>query len=578
MASQASSSENGAIERSAAELNEGDERIRLVHQSTDAGPNAPHGATTSSLGDYLAGIHANNRRDLAAAADYMSRALRDDPHNPALQQQAFLLMASVGRMDEARELAQALLEHDGADPATVFMALEHARTGDLKAAAELVDRLPGRGLSSLMKPLLAGWIETARGDVDGGVEELEALAQANGFDLLRIVHTALMYDVAERGEAAAEAYGEAFERTPGLSLRLAWLVGNFYARQGERDKAVAIYQRYLAENPDSIVMDAMLRRMEGDEARPDAIVRTGVEGLAEVMFNVAGMLSQQGGEDVALIYAQVALHLRPEFEVADVLLGELLQSQGRSRDAIEVYKRIDPRSPFHHVARMRIAEELQKQERYEEAADLLESVAAELPHHYEPMQQLGSLMRVQERFAEAAEAYERAVARVEEPENRHWPLLYFQGIALERTDRWKEAEAALLEALALEPEQPYVMNYLAYSWIEQKAHLEKAQDMLVRAVELRPDDGYIVDSLGWVYFRLGHYDKAVKQLERAVELRPHDPVINDHLGDAYWKVGRRMEARFQWKRALGLDPESEEVPMIEAKLENGLEAARQSDG
>ena len=147
---------------------------------------------------------------------------------------------------------------------------------------------------------------------------------------------------------------------------------------------------------------------------------------------------------------------------------------------------------------------------------------------------------------------------------------YFRGIALERSGQWARAEKDLLTALDLQPEEPYVMNYLAYSWVEQKTNLDEARQMLIRAVELRENDGYIVDSLGWVYYRLADYDNAVIQLERAVELRPQDPVINDHLGDAYWKVGRHQEARFQWRRALSLKPEADSVPTIEAKIERGL--------
>ncbi len=151
-------------------------------------------------------------------------------------------------------------------------------------------------------------------------------------------------------------------------------------------------------------------------------------------------------------------------------------------------------------------------------------------------------------------------------------MFYFRGIARERTKNWPSAEADFLQALDLEPEQPFVMNYLAYSWIEKKLYLDRAKGMLVRAVELRPDDGYIVDSLGWVYFRLGEYHKGVTYLERAVELRPQDPVINDHLGDAYWRVGRHQEARFQWRRALSLGPEDAEAPVIEKKIDDGLGA------
>jgi Flp pilus assembly protein TadD len=97
--------------------------------------------------------------------------------------------------------------------------------------------------------------------------------------------------------------------------------------------------------------------------------------------------------------------------------------------------------------------------------------------------------------------------------------------------------------------------------------------MLERAVSLRPTDGYIVDSLGWLFYRIGRFREAVQNLERAVELKPQDPVINDHLGDAYWRVGRRAEARFQWQRALGLEPEADLIPTIRTKLDRGLSAA-----
>ena len=155
-------------------------------------------------------------------------------------------------------------------------------------------------------------------------------------------------------------------------------------------------------------------------------------------------------------------------------------------------------------------------------------------------------------------------------ERRHWSLLYSRGIALERSKQWARAETDFIKALELEPEQPYVLNYLGYSWVDQGIHLERATGMIEKAVELRPRDGFIVDSLGWAYFRIGDYGGAVRELERAVELRPQDPVINDHLGDAYWMVGRRLEARFQWRRALALEPEADVAGTITNKLEDGL--------
>ncbi len=125
-------------------------------------------------------------------------------------------------------------------------------------------------------------------------------------------------------------------------------------------------------------------------------------------------------------------------------------------------------------------------------------------------------------------------------------------------------------ALKLYPDQPHVLNYLGYSWVDQGINLDEGMRMIRRAVEQRPDDGYIVDSLGWAYYRLGNYDEAVKHLERAVELKPDDPTINDHLGDGYWKTGRFLEAQFQWSHAKDLKPEPEELEKIEQKLKAGL--------
>jgi tetratricopeptide (TPR) repeat protein len=503
----------------------------------------------------------------------MSDALAADPENPRLLHATFMLMAGEGRMAEARDLADRLLAQNPTHgPARLLTAVERLRAGDPAAAQEALSQLPGRGLSALVQPLMSAWVEVAGDDTDQALEKLKALEPMEGFGPLRQAHIALINDLAGRSDAAATAYEAAAGPEGARSLRLVWLIGNFRARQGDRAGAEQVYRDYMSRNPDSAVMEIALERLQETET-PAPLVRTARQGAAEALFNMAGLLDQEGASDLALVYARMALFLRPGFEVGQILLGEVLQSQDRGEAAMEVYRGISEQSPFRYVARLRIADELQQLERDTDAIEILTAAAERHPQRYEPLYRLGNLYRGRERFAEAAEAYARAIDRVGEPQQRHWTLYYFRGIALERTDRWPEAERLFKTALELQPEQPYVMNYLAYSWVEQKENLEQAQKMLRRAVELRPEDGYIVDSLGWVYYRLGKYDKAVEYLERAVELRPADPVINDHLGDAYWRVGRKQEARFQWNRALGLEPDADEISGIEAKLENGLEPA-----
>ena len=525
---------------------------------------------TSPFGAYLAGMVASDGGDLESAADYLLQALPHDPDNPELLLPAMQLAAATGRQSEAASLAQRVAEQHPAHPtANLVLAVEAVRAGDLQEADAVLSRQPERGISQILVPMLRAWIKSGEGDVDGALQTLGALKGEQGFSVLHGVHSALIEEVGGRNDAAASAYEALLTADRRPSLRLVWLAGSYYERNGQRERALEIYRDYLVDNPGSDILSPMLETAEKGGSNPAEVESAG-DGMAEALFNVASLLSQESADNAALVHLHQALALRPDFVIAQVLLGEILQNQGRSLDAIAAYRAIPDSSPFGWIVRLRVADELQQMEEVDLALEELDSLAAERPDRFEPMMRKGNVLRAEERFEEAVVAYDAAVERLPEIQPRHWTLLYFRGIALERSDQWERAEADFLNALGLQPEQPHVMNYLAYSWVEKKQNLEQAEEMLVRAVKLRPRDGYIVDSLGWVYYRLGRFEEAVTQLEKAVELRPQDPVINDHLGDALWQVGREIEARFQWKRALSLDPEEDEIPLIEKKIEDGL--------
>jgi Flp pilus assembly protein TadD len=217
-----------------------------------------------------------------------------------------------------------------------------------------------------------------------------------------------------------------------------------------------------------------------------------------------------------------------------------------------------------------MAADLDALDRGDEAQKRLEEIVKADPKDLEAMLALGNLERGHKKFAECGEAYTKALDLIGKPEKGNWTVFYFRGICYERSKQWPKAEADLKKALELFPDQPHVLNYLGYSWIDQGVNLDEGMAMIKKAVAQRPDDGYIVDSLGWAYFRIGNYEEATKQLERAIGLKPEDPTINDHLGDAYWRVGRKLEATFQWAHARDLKPDPEELPKILQKLEHGL--------
>jgi tetratricopeptide (TPR) repeat protein len=527
-------------------------------------------APTSPLGSYLAARHAQQERDYLHAADFMSRALAEDPGNIDLVRQTFVLRISEGRIGEATPLAQRIAEVDpGAGLPQVVLVLKEAKSGDFAGAAQRARRLPGEGAQRLAQPLLIAWCEAGAGRTGPALQALDALDALRGVDTLKALHAALIADAADRVADAEQAYKKALGDQARLTWRSVELAGNFYERRQRGDEARRLYERLGSSDQNaSVVRDALARVARGEV--PPRIVQTPIDGIAEALFDLASILDQRETLDASLIYARLSLDLRPDFPLAQLLLAEISEDQKHPAAALADYRAIDPKSPLAWTARLRAAAALDALDRTDEAASELNRMAAERPQDPEPLIQLGDILRGRNRFAEAVSAYDTAMSRVGTTQPQHWRLYYSRAAALERSGQWSRAETDLKRALELEPDQPLVLNYLGYSWIDRGEHLDQGLTMVRRAVELRPNDGYIVDSLGWAYYHLGEFANATQYLEKAIELLPEDPTVNDHLGDAYWQDGRLVEARYQWRRALQFKPEADQVKTIETKIDQGI--------
>jgi tetratricopeptide (TPR) repeat protein len=524
----------------------------------------------SPLGDYLAGNFALETGLLAEAATYFERALAKDPENPDLRRQLFLLMLASGQYDVALEQAEELVaDGAGVAEAELLLSLKEVRSGSFDDAHRRLAGITADGVAALTSPFIDAWALFALDDRNALDQALSRLDQGEALGPLNGYHKAMMLDLSGRLPEAVPALAAAMPEAGPAPMRMLQAYASMLARQGRRAEAVEIMRQQLADRGEQPVIADMIASLEtGGSPEPPFADAAG--GIADALLGIAEALYQEQGNRMAAVYARLAMFARPELAEAALLIGDMMAEQDNHEAAIEAYQAVAPESPLRHVAELRRARALHDMDRKEEAFQLLEQLAAAEPKRIDALVQLGDLLRHDERYQQSHDAYSRAIERIGEPKREHWTLFYARGIAYERTEQWPAAEKDFLHALELEPEQPFVLNYLGYSWVDQGMHLDRAKDMLHRAVELRPDDGFIVDSLGWVHYRLGEYDAAVEQLERAVELEPGDPVINDHLGDAYWRVGRHREARYQWRRALTLEPEEDTVADIEEKLRQGL--------
>ena len=523
----------------------------------------------TAAGSYLAARHAGVERDSATAAAYYLNVLKADPRNADLLSRTFLSVLSEGDIDEAARLADRLIQLDRTDRiARLVIGVRALKQKQYVVARQNFTQSVRGPVTDLTATLLSAWALAGAGDTHAAIETLDKLAGPDWYAIFKDTHAGLILDIANNKKEAGKRYERAY-KADAIALSTVEAYGRYLSRNGGKEEALKIYREFDRAVPNHPVIAQEMKEVTAGEKLPP-LADSPQAGAAEALYEIGSSIGRRGGEDLALIYLRLALYLEPLHSMALLSLADLYDSVKKPELAITIYDRIAPSSALHRNAEIQIASDLDALDRTDEAKKRLERLIAEHPKDTEAILALANIQRGRKEFAECADVYGKAVANVPTPEKSNWVMFYYRGICHERSHQWPLAEADLKKALELFPDQPLVLNYLGYSWIDQGVNLDDGMNMIRRAVEQRPDDGYIVDSLGWANYRINNYDEAVKDLERAVELKPEDPTINDHLGDAYWRVGRVLEARFQWSHAKDLKPEPEDLPKIEEKLKAGL--------
>ncbi|WP_157961919.1 tetratricopeptide repeat protein [Acuticoccus kandeliae] len=529
----------------------------------------------SLSGYYLAARHAGISNDLNAAANFYTSALAQDPENPELLDRSVLMNVASGNIGKAAELARILLVSDPNDQVgLITLAVANLRDGENDAAIETIGKLGALGgqLQELIAALMTAWATTGNGSAAQGVNILDDLKGPAWFSAFTTLHGGLIADYAGLSQIGAHRLRLAYERDPG-AIRVVDAYARLLARSGDKDRALATLDAFDARIGGNDHFTAPLRAAIQNDETIEPQIADPRQGVAEALYGIGSAVGREGGDTFAASLLQLALYLSPESYYPAMALGQVLEAMEQNEAAIEVYRAVPADVPMRRNAQVQEALNLNILERHDEAIALLSKLVADDPTDVGTAIALANVYRSLERFEEATKVYTATIEALGEVPEPYWTLYYYRGISNERTDAWTAAEADFRKALEMEPEQPLILNYLGYSYIDRGENLDEALDMVQRAVAARPEDGYIVDSLGWAYYRLGRYEDAVRELERAVALKPADPVINDHLGDAYWKVGRKLEAMFQWSHARDSEPEAAELVTILKKLRVGLDKA-----
>ena len=453
--------------------------------------------------------------------------------------------------------------------ARLVVGVQDLKLKKYAAAQQNINQSVRGPITDLVATLLSAWAAYGAGDTKAAVANIDKLTGPEWYPIFKDLHAGMILELAGKEKDAGARYERAYKLDDSM-LRVSEAYARWLSRNKGDAQATTIYEAFDKKLPRHPLVEEGLRETRAGKKMP-ALVDSAQAGGAEALYGIGATLIRRGGEDLALVYLQLALHLAPNHPLALLSLADLYESVKKPQMAIKVYERVPATSPLKRNAQIQLATDLDGVDRSDEAIKILRGVVAEDPKDLEAVMALGNIERGRKKFADCGQTYSRGIEALpqgNDKANSVW--YYYRGICEERSKQWPKAEADMRKALELQPDQPHVLNYLGYSWVDQGINLDEGMKMIKRAVEQRPDDGYIVDSLGWAYFRIGNYDEAVKNLERAIDLKPEDPTINDHLGDAYWHIGRKLEAKFQWSHARDLKPEPEDLPKIEAKIENGL--------
>ena len=528
-------------------------------------------ALKSPLGSYLSGRIAHGNNNSREAVRFYRHALTRAPNNARILERSFLVEATEGNAKRAIALAKQLVRVQSKHRlARAWLGLAAYKAGNFRRAEQHFARSSAGPIGELTSALARAWVAKRRGRTKAALSRLTYSQRADWAHYYLRYHRALIADQARQHTLARQNYSRIFKSDARMP-RVAISYLHHASRTGKYDLAEQILRRNKEATSGNVhpAVAAVAKSIKTSKRLP-LLISNATDGLAEVFYGLGEALTTEGGMQLGAVYLQMALYLKPEFPFAQAALANVYETNKRYQTANEIYDRVPSSSPLRLLIEIRKANNLDALKRTDEARDILLKLAKDNPDDIRPVEALANILRGRERYAEAIKQYDRIIAFVGESKPSHWTYWYSRGTSYERLKDWPRAEADLLRANDLSPDQPLVLNYLGYSWVDRKMHLQRGLKFIEKAVKLKPEDGYIVDSLGWAHFRLGNFAEAAKQLERAVELRPSDPILNDHLGDALWRVGRIREARYQWKLSLTLKPEDDNARKTREKLRAGL--------
>jgi len=521
------------------------------------------------VGDYLIAQISSQANDYNAANKYYLNLLKKDKKNTDLYLKIIKNNLLNGKIEDANKY-YIKLEKIGCNNTNIecinflqsigplINGIVYLKNNRGNKALKSFSKISNIKENELYAGLLKAWSLANFYTYKQSIEALDSIKSENYSNEI-IMHKALIYDLVNEVELADIFYEQALNKNQEISLINYYL--NFLHRNNKNKKKEEFLQKLYADSSyqisinNNILLDARL-------------IENQVNGVGLVLYEASQYL---GFEDIdlSLSILNIANYSYPNLHEVDFLSANLLHSLELFDEAMLSYKTIPNNHYLSSLAVIQLANLLslnnQKDVAIKTLLDYLETKTS-----FKVKMTLGDHYRYQSDWVKAQAIYSQIIENEKYAlDPNMWNTFYRRGIAYERNKQMDLAEKDFVEALKLNNNQPDVLNYLGYSWIDSDKNMLKAKNMIELALEQKPDDAYFIDSLAWYYFKVSDFDQANSLLNYASQLAPSDPVINEHYGDTLWKIGKYIEARYQWNRALDLEPGIELTNKIKVKLLKG---------
>lgn len=355
--------------------------------------------------------------------------------------------------------------------------------------------------------------------------------------------------------------------------RYNYFYASFMGNSGKTNEAKQIVNSALKSYPRNLKLNQFKADLNENKNMSIFNCKNEAHVSAEILYITANALSSQSIYTLSNFYLNLAKFLNEDFHSYDTLLAENFYKIENFKEAKKIYNSLSKKGEaYSWYSAKQLARIYLQEEEKEKAIKIISDTYDDLINKeiYETFD-YAEFLKNNERFKESIKFYSEIISKVKNNHPLYAEATDGRGVAYERIGEWENAEKDLLASLKANPDQAYVINYLAYSWIEQGVKIEQSLSMLEKANKLRSNDPYIIDSLGWALFKLKRFKESKKYLQLAVRLMPGDPIVNDHYGDVLWKNGNEIQARYYWNYVLNLEKAEDELKkVIEEKLTKGL--------